>query len=311
MARRGFEEGFANKPQEILPGWRWPLLHRTGPTTGLLDYDLGRFVGSDFGSKVNALKTKFNVKDFSNEDILNKLKGSNIYDLSRSLNVRPRDLVKMYRDLPQDYQSLIRAKSDFSSPVFRHLSDAMNAGLKQTKPTLLEEKILPRLYGEAGKSNMLTKTVGLSGLNAGAQDAVLSTAVTGSPIKGMLQGLAVGMAESAPEAAALSAAASGKTKTLAALKANLINMGYRGTQQPMAKTQAQIMKGLDSNMREFVMAGEDLAKPVKNKMDQMLQKQLLKGVQEHGSPQHIATAAKEELATPVLKKIENWLPLAW
>jgi hypothetical protein len=312
MARRGFEEGFKGFEKELLPNWRWPALTRLGPTSGLLDYDAARFLGRDAASKVNTFKSNFNLNNYSNAQILENLSKSSLSDMSKSLGLRPRDLVKHYRELPSDYQKIIKSKdsSGFSSPMFRHLSDSLNYKNDIGAPGWIENRVLPYLYGRSNNSNVFKKTVGLSALNAGTQDALFNAAVSGRPISGMLQGIATGMAESAPEAAALSAAAGGKLKTLTALKSNLINTGYQSAVNPNLGNRAitGTVGNIDSNMREFLQMGKDLANPGKNKVDKMLQSEAMKAIEHHGSPQNIREAIKEEFINPAVSRIKKYAP---
>jgi hypothetical protein len=312
MARRGFEDGFTNAQREILPTWRRPLLTRFGPTTGLLDYDASKFLGSDVASKIDKFKKLTNNLNLPNEEILKRLNESSLYNMSRSLGLRPRQLVQQYKELPLDYQQMIRSKgqSEFSSPLFRHISDAINYGRPATAPTFIERNVLPLMYGASKPSNVFNKTVGLSALNSGTQDAVFSSLVSGRPVSGLLQGLATGIAESAPEATALQLANSGKLKTLTALKSNLINTGYQSVQNPTFANRAiaNTTGVLDSNMKEFVQMGKDLAKPFKNKTDNLIKNKAMEAVEQHGSPAHLRQAIKEDLVNPFVKRIKTLAP---
>lgn len=312
MARRGFEDGFTGAQKEILPLWRRPLLTRLGPTTGLLDYDAAKFLGGDVASKVNNFKTLINKPNLTNEDILKNLSKTNLYEMSKSLGVRPRQLVQQYRNLPLDYQQIIKSNgpSDFSSPLFRHISDAINYVRPSSAPTFLEKKILPLMYGKPKNVNAFNRTVGLSALNAGTQDALFNSLASGRPVSGFLQGLATGIAESAPEAATLQLASAGKPKILTALKSNLINSGYKSVQNPTFgnRAVAGITGELDSNMREFVQMGKDLAKPFKSKTDNLIKNKVIDAVEHHGSPQYLRQAVQEDIINPAVNRIKSYAP---
>lgn len=312
MARRGFEEGFSGASKEIMPTWRRPLLTRLGPTTGLLDYDAARFLGQDVSKKVDSFKKLINKEHIPNADILNNLREGSLYGMSKKLGVRPRQLLQHYKSLPLDYQQIIksRGKSEFSSPLFRHLSDAINVRQPLNNPTFLEQKVLPYMYGTSKPTGMFGKTVGLSALNAGTQDALFQTAFSGKPITGLMTGLATGLAESAPEAAALHLASQGRNKVLTSLKSNLVNTGYRSVQNPNLgnKAVAAITGELDSNMKEFIQMGKDLAKPFNNPADKAIKQEVLNAVNHHGAPQHLSQAFKEEIFNPAVNRIKTFAP---
>jgi hypothetical protein len=126
----------------------------------------------------------------------------------------------------------------------------------------------------------------------------------------MLQGIATGMAEIAPEAVSLGAAAAGKFKTLTALKSNLINTGYQSVINPNLSNRAvtSTVGNIDSTMREFLQMGKDLANPGKNKVDKLLKGEAMKAVEHHGSPQHIREAIKEEFINPAVSRIRSYAP---
>lgn len=312
MARKGFEEGFSGSSSELMPLWRRPLLTRLGPTTGLLDYDAARFLGKDVASKVDNFKKLINQEHVPNIDILNKLREGSLYGISKKLGLRPRQLLQQYKALPLDYQQIIKykGKSEFSSPLFRHLSDAINIRRPTNNPTFLEKKVLPLMYGKSESTNIFGKTVGLSALNAGTQDALFQTAFSGKPVTGLVSGLVTGLAESAPEATALQLASKGRNKVLTSLKSNLVNTGYRSVQNPnlVNRAAATIIGELDSNMKEFIQMGKDLAKPFKNPSDRVIKKEVLDAVNHHGAPQNLATAAKEEILNPALNRIKTLAP---
>lgn len=310
MARHGLEEGLDGAKERLLPTLGRPILQRFGPATGLLDYDLARTMGEQGVHMYNSMKAKYPaLQATSARDLFSKFQAikpeKGIYDVAKSLNMRPREILSEIRKLSPESQMLLHSRgANFQSPVMRHLSDAL------TKyPTSGIADWTKRFYSSKPITSQFRTTTAFGGLSGMTQSLAMNPT---RPFSAIAHGAASAM-ETAPEALMLNRAAAGHMNLLTAGKASLLGLGRNTVNAPSLSNKA-IYRGAslyDANAREFLLAGKDVANMGKNlgtdKRLLALGEKMNHTIDHHGTPKAFAHGVKTDIVDPIAKKTTGFL----